>query len=290
MGDERRSGKAVEVRRIEFHTPEVRIVGDRWSSERVADRGTLLLLHGGGQRRYSWHRTGERMANEGWTVYAIDSRGHGDSGRAPDGDYSIDAFVRDASAVASEIETQPVIAGASLGGMTAIVGEGENPGLARALVLVDVVAQLEPRGVERIHAFMGARPDGFSSLSEASDAIAAYNPNRPRPASLDGLRKNLIEGPDGRWRWHWDPAFLRTSDDPRGGANEERAAAAAAAIQVPTLLVRGANSDIVSEDGFLRMHELIPQAQLSRVSAGHMIAGDDNDVFTSELTRFLTEL
>lgn len=274
---------------VSFETGVVRLIGDRWRLP-ASDRGAVLLLHGGGQRRHSWRRTGERLAAAGWDVTAIDSRGHGESDRAPDGDYSIDRFVDDAFAVAADLGGEPVVVGASLGGMTAMIGEGERGGLGRALVLVDVVAQLEPEGVERIHAFMAARPDGFADLDEAADAIAAYNPHRPRPRSTDGLRKNLVQGEDGRWRWHWDPRFLRTSDDPRGGASEDRAEAAARRIEVPTLLVRGANSDIVSEDGFARMQQLMPHAQRSQVTAGHMIAGDDNDVFTAELTGFLDRL
>lgn len=280
---------AIDAESVVFDTGVVRLVGDRWRLPR-SDRGAVLLLHGGGQRRHSWRRTGERLAAAGWDVTAIDSRGHGESDRAPDGDYSIDRFVDDAFAVASDLDGSPVIVGASLGGMTAMIGQGERGGLGRGLVLVDVVAQLEPQGVERIHAFMAARPDGFADLEEAADAIAAYNPHRPRPRSVEGLRKNLVQGEDGRWRWHWDPRFLRTSDDPRGGASEKRAEDAARRIAVPTLLVRGAQSDIVSEAGFARMQEIMPHAQRSQVTAGHMIAGDDNDVFTLELTGFLDRL
>lgn len=279
----------VEPRRVVFDSDGIQLVGDRWATD-AADRGAVLLLHGGGQRRHSWRHTGERLAREGWDVTAIDSRGHGDSDRAPDADYSIDRFVDDAFAVAAQLGGTPVVVGASLGGMTALIAEGERGGLASALVMVDVVAQLEPEGVERIHSFMAARPDGFANLEEAADAIAAYNPHRPRPKSTDGLRKNLVQGDDGRWRWHWDPKFLRTSDDPRGGASEVRAEEAAKRIAVPTLLVRGAQSDIVSEEGFDRMHQIIPHAKRSRVTAGHMIAGDDNDVFTAELNAFLQDL
>src|SRR5699024_7706798 len=121
--------------------------------------------------------------------------------------------------------------------------------ISRALVLVDIVSRIEPNGSRRIQSFMRGAPDGFASLEEASDAIAAYNPNRPRPKSLEGLRKNLVEGSDGRWRWHWDPRFLGESTEPGREVSYERAKAAAQAIRVPTLLVRGALSDIVSDEG-----------------------------------------
>ncbi|WP_224760537.1 alpha/beta fold hydrolase [Salinibacterium sp. ZJ450] len=269
------------------HSGGIELVGDHWAA-RGEPRGSVLLLHGGGQRRHSWHRTGERLARSGWSAWAFDARGHGDSGWATDGDYSLSVQVDDALAVIDLIGEPPVLVGASMGGMTSLIAEGERGPLARGLVLVDIVARLEPVGVERIQSFMSAAPDGFATLAEAADAIAAYNPHRPRPKTLDGLRKNLVQREDGRWRWHWDPQFLRVGSEPEREIRQERAQRAAQSIRVPTLLVRGAHSDIVSEEGLREMQELIPHAETVEVtSAGHMIAGDDNDVFTAQLTRFV---
>ena len=93
--------------------------------------------------------------------------------------------------------------------------------------------------------------DGFASLDEVADAIAAYNPHRPRPTDLSGLRKNVRQRDDGRWYWHWDPRFLQggRTDEPRSFANEDRLEAAARALRLPTLLVRGRQSDVLSEEG-----------------------------------------
>src|SRR5690606_19798985 len=183
------------------------------------------------------------------------------------------------------------IVGASMGGMTALVGEGEDGGLATGLVLVDIVARPEPAGIAHIQSFLTAAPDGFASLEEAAAAIAAYNPNRPRPRSTEGLRKTLRQGPDGRWRWHWDPRFLGGGSEPERELRADRLARAAERVAVPTLIVRGANSDIVSEEGLQEMLRLIPHAEVVEVAAaGHMIAGDDNDVFTARLTGFLEAL
>ncbi|MFV0319876.1 MAG: alpha/beta fold hydrolase [Microbacterium sp.] len=269
---------------------DVALVGDRWLPAGPS-RGSVLLLHGGGQTRHSWRRTGARLARAGWTAAAFDARGHGDSGWAPDGDYSAAALVGDARQLVSWMGAPPVVVGASMGGMTALVGEGEEGGLAAGLVLVDIVARPDPVGIERIHSFMASAPDGFATLEEAADAIAAYNPNRPRPRSTDGLRKNLRQRPDGRWCWHWDPRFLGVGSEPERELRAERLARAAEGITVPTLIVRGANSDIVSTDGLDEMLRLIPHAEVVEVAAaGHMIAGDDNDVFTARLTGFLEGL
>ncbi len=278
------------IRDIRVPAAGVSLAGDVWIPAEES-RGSVLLLHGGGQRRHSWRHTGARLATAGWKAYAFDARGHGDSDRAPDGDYSASALIEDASALVDWMGERPVMVGASMGGMTALLGQGERGDLARALVLVDIVARVETAGVAHIQTFMTSAADGFASLEEAADAIAAYNPHRPRPRSVEGLRKNLRPADNGRWYWHWDPAFLRGGNEPEREATPERAAAAASKVQVPTLLVRGSESDIVSADGLREMQALIPHAEATEVAAtGHMIAGDDNDIFTQRLSGFLDRL
>lgn len=269
----------------------VRLVGRRWEPATVRlPAGTVVLLPGGGQTRHSWHGTAARLAAHGWSAIAMDARGHGDSQWAPDGDYSLDAFVGDLYAIADTLEHAPVVIGASLGGMTALVAQGERPALARALVLVDIAPRVEPAGRERIQAFMASAPNGFASLADVADAVHAYNPHRPRPRTLDGLRKNVRQHEDGRWYWHWDPQFLRVADEPSRAVDTGRLYRAASKITVPTLLVRGTRSDIVTPEGAAELLQLIPTATAVEAAAGHMVAGDDNDVFTAHLLGFLDEL
>ncbi|MDQ4136196.1 MAG: alpha/beta hydrolase, partial [Pseudomonadota bacterium] len=132
--------------------------------------------------------------------------------------------------------------------------------------------------------------DGFASVEEAADAVAAYLPHRPRPTSLDGLKKNLRHHPDGRWRWHWDPRFL---DGPRAvHAEWERverdAEAIARSLSVPTLLVRGGQSELVSQEAAEEFLTQVPGADYVDVAeARHMVAGDRNDVFGDAILGFL---
>jgi pimeloyl-ACP methyl ester carboxylesterase len=275
---------------VKYHGADgVRLVGDRWNPKAdAADvAGTVVLLHGGGQTRHSWHTTAQRLATHGWTAISVDARGHGESQWAPDGDYSIDAFAADLYAIADTLDQPPVIIGASLGGMTALVAQGERSGLAGALVLVDITPRVEPEGRARIQAFMAGAPDGFATLDEVADAIHAYNPHRTRPRNLDGLKKNVRQHPDGRWHWHWDPRFLQIADEPTRAADTERLYRAARRITVPTVLVRGSQSDIVTPEGAAELIELIPTATAIEVPAGHMVAGDDNDIFTRHVLDFL---
>jgi pimeloyl-ACP methyl ester carboxylesterase len=275
---------------IKIRNGAVTLVADEY---RVEDpRGNVLLWHGGGQTRHSWKSTAERIAGSGWTSVSFDSRGHGDSDWAPDGDYSMDALVGDVVAAVRRYP-DPVLVGASLGGLMSLMAVGSGRVKARGLVLVDVAPRIEGSGTRRIGEFMREHAEtGFADLGEVADAIAAYNPRRPRPTNLDGLRKNVRQHEDGRWYWHWDPRMMpRDADEPTRHVDVERLRAAARAVTVPTLLVRGRQSDVLSEEGVRDFQELVPHAQFVAVSgAGHMVAGDDNAAFANAVRVFLDAL
>ena len=133
---------------------------------------------------------------------------------------------------------------------------------------------------------MGQKPDGFDSLEEVADAIASYQPHRQRPRNLDGLAKNVRLGDDGRYHWHWDPTFRGgTATSPK---RSERLEACARNLTLPTLLVRGGLSDILSEEGARSFLELCPHSEYVNVTgAGHMVAGDRNDIFAGAVIEFL---
>ena len=261
-----------------------------------SDGPTVVLLPGGGQTRHSWTGTWRVLAEAGWRVWSVDLRGHGDSDWAPDGDYTIDAFAGDVAALAAALPRPPVLVGASLGGISSLVALGEaadQPTLARALVLVDVAHRLEVAGTQRIGGFMTGHLDGFASLEDAADAIAAYNPHRPRATDLSGLAKNLRRREDGRWVWHWDPAFVQgrfgSPDETRAAsAGFDRLDHAVDALEVPTLLVRGRRSDLLSEEGVADFLARAPHAEFADVAgAGHMVVGDRNEVFNRAILAFL---
>ena len=183
------------------------------------------------------------------------------------------------------------LVGASMGGLAALLLAGEfAPELASSLVLVDVTPRVNPAGARRVLAFMRSRPDGFADLAEAADAVAAYIPHRPRPAENEGLSRNLRRGADGRWRWHWDPRMVEFPDDGRP-IPTDRLLAAAERVRIPTLLVQGALSDVVTEATASELRTAIPHARHVTVGrAGHMVAGDQNDLFTAAVVEFLDGL
>ena len=268
------------------------------------DRGpVVLLLHGGGQTRHAWHRTARVIAGAGMTAYAVDQRGHGDSDWIENGAYGFRDYAADAQGLADRLAerhgVRPAVAGASLGGVAALMAEGEasrsgRPALFSALVLVDITPRVDYAGIAKVQGFMRAHArEGFGSVAEAAEAVAAYLPHRPRPRSHEGLRKNLRLHSDGRWRWHWDPRFLdsRRPDQTYREAREALLADAAKSLKMPVLLVRGTASELVQEDHAKDFLALVPHASYADVAgARHMVAGDQNDQFSSAILEFLNKL
>lgn len=270
---------------------ELALVADEWNrnAEIAQDKPTILMLHGGGQNRFSWKNTGQILADAGFHVVVLDSRGHGDSDRSPTANYSLETLTGDTLQVIYQIGRPVALIGASMGGLTSLpVAHEAGPELVTKLVLVDVVPRFEKGGSARIRDFMFSGIDGFTSLEEAADAVAAYLPHRARPRSAEGLKKNLRLR-DGKWFWHWDPAFLTApGDDPFERA--EMLEHAAINLEIPILLIRGKLSDVVSTEGVQDFLQKVPGARFVELSdAGHTAAGDDNDAFTDAVVQFVRQ-
>jgi pimeloyl-ACP methyl ester carboxylesterase len=254
------------------------------------DAPAVLFAHGFGQNRHAWRGTATQLARDGWHAMAIDGRGHGDSQWATGGDYHLEHFAEDLTAIARSLPQKPILVGASMGGLLGLLVEGElADSVFRAMVLVDVTPRWETEGVGRILSFMAQHPEGFDSLEHAAEEVARYLPHRERK-DPERLRSQLRQSGDGRWRWHWDPRLLgRVAAEAEGYI--PRLQAAAARVQIPVLLLSGGRSDVVSEHTIGEFMQLVPHAEHVCIDdATHMVVGDRNDVFTREISRFLQRI
>jgi pimeloyl-ACP methyl ester carboxylesterase len=279
----------VESRTLTMRAEGVDLVADAYGDEQGP---AVVLLHGGGQTRHAWGGAAEAFAAAGRYALAVDLRGHGHSDWSPDGLYGLSRFAGDVHTIVEYLGRPPALVGASLGGLSSIIAVGESTdAVASSLVLVDVAPRVEEVGRNKIADFMRAGFDGFDTLDDAADLIASFVPHRERPTDLSGLKKNLRQRGDGRWYWHWDPRFITNRegvDGQEGLVNHERLCAAASRITIPTMLVRGRMSDIVSDESVRELQELVPHAEVVDVAgAGHMVAGDKNDVFNSAVIDFV---
>jgi len=259
--------------------------------ERFGSGGApIVFAHGFGQTRQAWTATAAALATRGHGAVTYDARGHGDSDWRTAAPYTWEQMRDDLAAIARAEPAPPVLVGASMGGLVGLAAEGACAPLFRALVLVDVTPRWEPRGVDRILTFMRAHPDGFESLDAAAAAIAAYLPHRPERKSPDRLRGLLADHGDGRLRWHWDPRLI--DELARGSESYQPLLLdAARSIRIPTLLISGGASDIVSHETIDEFLALVPHARHVRVAdATHMIVGDDNAAFTRHVAGFLDEI
>lgn len=263
------------------------LCGDSWGDPSAPP---VLLLHGGGQTRHSWRRTALSLARAGFHAVSFDARGHGDSDWVGDGGYGEAAMAEDLACVVRALGgARPVLIGASMGGITSLAAVGGGVVDAAALILADVAHVSSTDGAGRVHAFMLRHARGFASLEEAADAVAEYRGGHRRRGSLAGLGKNLRQGAGGRLYWHWDPRFLdgRSED---WAARTERLTRCVRQVTVPTLLVRGAQSDVVTPEAVREFLALCPHASHVDVAdAGHMLTGDDNDVFGQVAIGFIRQ-
>jgi len=277
---------------VRFELPHgITIAADAYGNPRDQP---VLFLHGGGQTRHAWDESAERLARMGFYAISMDHRGHGESSWDPDGNYDVPDFVEDLVGVIEQLDQKPFLVGASIGGIAALAAETGSPeSVAKGIVLVDVTPRLARKGVDRIIEFMKDGVNGFASLDEVADAVSRYLPHRRRPNDLTGLRKNLRKDEDGRYQWHWDPKVLHVWDpasysaEQRENVMRERLEASAR-LRIPTLLVRGRMSDVVTEEHAREFLLVVPHAEyVDLEGATHMVAGDKNDVFTEAVSDFI---
>lgn len=253
---------------------------------------SMVFAHGFGQTRRIWRPAMATMAAAGWRCVSFDMRGHGDSDWSRDGHYAIDDFLDDLAAVTAAQPRPPILVGASMGGLLSLGLSGERkPSVSSALVLVDATPRMQTPGIERILGFMRAAPEGFAHRDEALRAIAAFQPQRNnggrRAADVDAL---LRTREDGRLVWHWDPGLLHALAV-EGTRQVPRLLAAAAGVAVPTLLISGGRSDVVSAATIDEFLQLLPRARHVRLAdATHSVVGDAGNAFVDVLRDFVASL
>ena len=250
----------------------------------------LLFLHGGGLTAHTWDLVCLALRAH-FHCLALDQRGHGDSEWSPSLDYGADAHVRDIRGLISQLGLKkPVLIGQSLGGLTAMTYAAEAADRLAGIVMVDVGPDIQWNGAKRIAEFVTAEP-AEGTVEDFVQRARTFNPRRDARLLRYSLQHNLRRLTDGTWTWKYD----------RRGLSEEYVASVrksldqlrdiAPAVTCPVLVVRGAESDSISDNDAARFAKALPHGRWTEVeNAGHTVQGDNPRGFVRVLADFLAEI
>jgi esterase len=252
-----------------------------WGNER---RPPVVMLHG--LRAYGhWFDEFANSAADHFHLFAPDQRGRAGSDWAKDGRYDTESYVADLAGLADALGLrQFAIIGHSMGGTNAINFAARYPERVSALIIVDSAPELNPVGLQRIARETAAMPQSFTSLDDARGYIRTLH-RRASPSSIETRLKWTITERDGRYVWRLDPAIFPLKPD-----SVEKSWHAVAACRCPTLIVRAAESDLVTSECAARMVAALPNGFGAEVpAAAHMVIEDNPDGFAKIATPFLIE-
>jgi pimeloyl-ACP methyl ester carboxylesterase len=269
----------VNARGLRFHCVE-------WGT---ATQPTVLCLHGITQTAHSWDEVAAALCRD-YRVLCLDQRGHGDSDWAPDADYTRQTQAADIEALTDTLGlSRFILAGMSMGGINAITFTARQPTKVQALVIVDVSPEVQRQGVDHIRSFIQAS-DVLNSFEEFVQRAHQFNPRRSLENIRSRLSHNLKQLPNGKWTWKYDKALRSPQRGFQARAlldlwDEVRA------IRCPTLIIKGAESDILSVESATKLQQAIPNSRLAVVpGAGHSVMGDNPESFVAAVRPFLDAL
>jgi pimeloyl-ACP methyl ester carboxylesterase len=270
----------VVLRRMRFHYLD-------WGIQGLPP---IVFLHGGGLNAHTWDLVCLSLRRERH-CFALDQRGHGDSEWSPQMDYTTESQVGDLEAFVDHLGLERfVLVGMSLGGVNALAWAGRHSARLAGLVTIDVGPEIRMAGVQKIQAFTSEQKL-LDSIDEVIEKALAFNPRRDPKLLRLSLRHNLRQTPKGQWMWKYDQRH-RGKADP--GAYERRRDLlwdAVANVKCPTLVVRGAQSDVFHDEDATRLAASLARGRWVRVeNAGHTVQGDNPAGLLTELRTFLGEI
>ncbi|CAH1663677.1 MULTISPECIES: alpha/beta hydrolase [unclassified Chelatococcus] len=250
----------------------------------------VLLFHGGAQNHRAWERSLQSLARSGYRAIAVDMRGHGDSGWAPDGRYGIEDWGADTVCLVEQLSRESnkkiALVGASRGGLGALLTAASHPDLVSCLVMIDVAPRIDESGMGAIRAFMQRSAEGFATVEDAAAALTKFMNRSPR-GDASGLQAIMRRAENGLLFWTWDPR-MAASEFVRPPSEAVLSIEAARRLTVSTLVVRGGNSELMRDCDVDHFRSITPHLESVTVPGiGHMLTGDSNDAFMPSVLDFL---
>jgi esterase len=251
----------------------------------------IVMLHGFGVSGHMFDEFAARL-QERYRLIALDQRGHGDSDWSAEGDYSRDAFVTDLEGFRQALGLERfILVGHSMGGLNAVAYAARHPERVSCLVLVDVGPEAAKEGVDNIMRFTRG-PDELE-FEEFVQLAHRFNQRRTIENIRERMRHRLRQLPSGKWTWKFDSRFRQPDSGLRVGSelSADETWQLFREVTVPTLLVRGAESDVLKPETAERCVREMHRARLVTVpAAGHSVPGDNPDDFTAAVQAFLDDV
>jgi pimeloyl-ACP methyl ester carboxylesterase len=235
----------------------------------------VLCLHGLTRNSWDFEVIAPRLAALGRRVLVMDVRGRGRSDRDPEPmRYGVPTYVGDVVAALNHLGIEKaVFLGTSMGGLITMVFAAMSPGRVAAAILNDVGPELNPIAVARIGAYVG-KTNPVDAWDEARAVTRANNeaafPGRD-DAFWDGFARRCWHEEDGKIALSYDPLIAIPFAQPQGPAPADLKPVFQAAFgAIPTLLIRGALSDLILPEHVAAMRGLKPDLAFVEVAnVGH---------------------
>ena len=251
-----------------------------------ADRPPILCLPGLTRNARDYHDLALRLSPD-WRVIAIDLRGRGDSGYAKDPmSYVPLTYVQDVEALLRELDVARYVAfGTSLGGIVAMLLAGTARERLAGLVLNDVGPEISPEGLSRIRSYVG-KSNTWPTWLHAARAVAEANESVYPDFQLEdwlAMAKRLYRlNSAGRIVLDYDMKIAEPFRVPGNEAGPDMWRALEGLKTVPTLLVRGATSDVLAANVAERMAGALEQGEFLTIpDTGHAPTLDEPEAIAA---------
>jgi pimeloyl-ACP methyl ester carboxylesterase len=249
----------------------------------VSGRPPVICLHGLTRNARDFEELAERLS-PAWRVLCPEMRGRGDSEYAREAaSYNPLQYVEDLLALLEEAGIDRFVAvGTSLGGLMTMLLALQVPERIAAAVINDVGPRLEPAGLERIKSYVGqgrSFPTWVHAARALEEVQGVSHPVQDLPFWIEAAKRVMTLSSNGRIVFDYDmkiaEPFARL-DPAAEQANMWPALEALAGR--PVVIVRGAVSDLLSEETLAGMLARLPEAEAITVQGvGHApnLAGPD---------------
>jgi 2-(acetamidomethylene)succinate hydrolase len=196
-------------------------------------------------------------------IVSIDQRGHGRAAKPASG-YSGEDYAADLGTLLKE---KTLLIGHSLGARNALVAGVRYPDKVAAVVAIDFTPYIESKVFDALDARVAGGDRAFSSLDEIRDYLQQRYPRLPADA-IERRARHSYECVDDKWRPLASPAAMRETC---AGLREDLSPALRE-ISVPVLLLRGAESKLVSPEAWAKTRALRPDIRAQEIAnADHYV-------------------